>query len=676
MVYQMERNECGLACIVMIASHFGIETELRSLRNQTDTGHCYTNIRQLIQLAGTLGLNGRALQLELDDLHSLETPALLHWNLDHFVVLNRRKGKSFIIHDPAVGIRTYSCEEVSRHFTGIALSFTRASQLSAATVTPKLRIRELLGGYSRHFGDITQVFFLSLAVQVLALLSPIYLQLVIDQGITKGDMDLVVVVAILFTAVAVTRAAVSYLRSVIVMQFSNRLGFELVENAYRHLLSLPMGFFERREMGDIVSRFGALDNIKQLVSQDMITVTVDGLFSVLTLILLYFYSPLLATISAIGLILVSLLRLFTVAAEMNRRNESLVAGAKQQSIFMENIRSITVTKAYGLSEVRLPDWENAFCRSINSGYHLGLFQLRIGTAQTLLYALENVLVVYFGATLINAGELTIGQLLGFIFLKQHFATAVTVLFPKLAELRLMRLELDRVADILLTSSEDSSSPKSLHRPSLDGEMEVRNLQYSYASDGQPILTGVNCKIAAGQVLTICGPSGSGKSTLLKILAGMERDYRGEILISNKPLQEYDSTHYRENISIVHHDDKLIVGDIAFNIHLDKDPGNTERMQLACDRACIRDVIERLPNGYGSKVGEMGEFLSAGQIQRVLIARALYRQPRLLFLDESLSHLSDELAMKIVASIRAMGVTLFLVTHNASLRKTADQVLDL
>ncbi|MEQ8956194.1 MAG: ATP-binding cassette domain-containing protein, partial [Gammaproteobacteria bacterium] len=391
---------------------------------------------------------------------------------------------------------------------------------------------------------------------------------------------------------------------------------------------------------------------------------------------LFLYSPMLASISAGSIILVSVLRLLTVEWEMNLRNAAVVAAAKQQSVFMENIRSISVTKSYNLREVRLPDWENSFSRSINTGYHVGLFQLKLGSIQNICYAMENILVIYFGALLIQSGELSLGQLLGFIFLKQHFATSVMAMFPKLAEMRLMRLELDRVADIVLSENEYDLDAPALYAPPVTGDITIRNLEFSYGHGRQGLFKGLNCVVEAGQLLVVCGPSGSGKSTLVRILSSLEQGYLGEVRINSRLLGDYDIEQYRENISVVHHGDRLIVGDLAYNIHLDTEPFNFERLQTACVCAEILDVIQGLPQGFSSSVGEMGDFLSAGQVQRVLIARAVYRRPRILFLDESLSHLSDDLALRVIDNIRSSRITLVLVTHNPALLRVADQVLTL
>ena len=674
MVFQAERNECGIACLCMLAPVHGISLELRELRSATLGSGLPITILQLLELARSTGLHGRAYKLELDEIDSLATPAILHWDLDHYVLLTKVRPRNVCIHDPAVGVREYSRTELGNHFTGVALTFSAAHRINHKQPRKVLHLGDLLGDLSVYWMSLLQMFSLTLLLQVLTILSPLYLQLVIDQGISRGDSELVALVAVLFTGFILARTLVGYLRGIMVMQFSNQLGFQLLGNAFRHLLGLPLGFFERREMGDIVSRFGSLENVKQMVSQDMITIVVDGLFSVLTLALLYLYSPLLASVSACMLLLVSLLRLFAIRGEMVRRQESIVASARQQSVFMENIRSIGVTKTYDLQAIQIPDWENKYCQSVNAGYQLGLFQHRLGSVQGLLYGLENILVIYFGAILIQETRLTLGQLLGFIFLKQHFANSITAMFPKLAELKMLGLELERVADILLTDSEQANSFNNLYRPEITGQLQLQNISFSFPGRNSALFSDVSCHIAAGSVLALSGASGVGKTTLVKILAGMEKKYSGTLLLDGQEISERNISFYRAKLSAVMHNDKLIVGDLAFNIHLEEEAHNIDRLHQACQRAQVFDVINGLPQGFATPVGEMGEMLSAGQVQRVLIARALYREPKLLLLDETLSHLSDRMALEILGSIRQLGVTVVLVSHNERLLAAADQCL--
>lgn len=675
-IFQAELNECGLACLAMIAGYYGKRIDIRTLRNSFSISAAGASVKHVLQAAAVINLQGRPLKLELSDLTQLSLPVILHWDLDHFVVLKKANKRSVVIHDPAVGVRKYKRDEIGIHFTGIAIEFSPQQNFTKENLAPGFSLKELFQATPSFYRAIVQVFFLSLLIQLLALLSPLFLQLVIDQGLGKGDMDLVFLLAIFFFLAVIAKTLISFFRGVILLQFSNQLGFQLVGNTFNHLLRLPLSYFEKRDMGDIVSRFSSLENIKQLVTQEMITVLVDGLFSLITLALLFLYSPMLAFI-AIGFVaLFTVIRFAAVPIEKSRRQELLVANAKQQSRFMENIRSVAVTKNYAIEQQRLTDWQSVYAEFINSGYHLGHFQLSIVSVQGLIFGLDQLMTIYLGATLVLEGELTIGQLMSYIFLKQHFTSSIAAMLPKLAEIRLMKLELERVADITLQTKEECSARSGIFGRDVRGKLEVKNLCFSYSDVESLIINNVSFSVASGETLVITGKSGSGKSTLLKLLMGLEKPRSGEIMIDDIALCDFGIKNFREQTATIMHGDVLLSGDLAYNINLDMEPYNAKRLKTACLRAGIYDMICSLPMGFNTHVGEMGNRLSAGQVQRVLLARALYRLPRILILDEAMSHLSGDMAKGLLEEIKRLNITLIVVTHSPALVDLADVEIQL
>ncbi len=665
MVFQAEANECGLACLAMVVGFFGGAADIRAIRDRSNLPAFGASLKHLTRAAAGAGLKARSLKLELDDIKRLRAPAILHWDLDHFVVLKKCGSRGVVIHDPAVGVRKYSFSELDGHFTGIAVEFSPRGAIDQ-TPARRLRLRDLMRFSRGNAKGMALILLLSLLVQACALLSPFYLQLVIDQGLARADMDLVLVVSLLFGLLMLARIALDHVRALVTMRFALRLGFDMVSGLFEHLLNLPLRFFERREMGDLVSRFSSVEKISGLISQDMITALVDGLLSLLSLILLYIYSPLLATVSLAFIIVAMLLRLSSLPGEKLRRQESIVRAAKSESRLMENIRWASVVKNYAIEEQRTADWQNHYVNSANAGYQLGTFQLWFGSGQSLLFGVEQLLIIYLGAGLISGGSLTIGQLMGFIFLKQHFSSSILALFPKLAELRLMQLDLERIADIALERAEETNALAQLSNRAFGGSVRGEGLDFRYSADEAPIFQGLDFSVAPGETLVITGPSGCGKSTVLKLLAGLEKPHAGNLYFDGKPLSRLGLAALRSASAAVLHGDGLLAGDIAFNIHLEDEPYNQARIEQACRRACILDEILALPLGFHTRVGELGNSLSAGQVQRVLLARALYKRPKLILLDESLACLSDAVAEKILGNIGELPLAIVLVTHNPAL----------
>lgn len=675
-IFQAEANECGLACLAMIVSYFGSATDIRSIREASNLPAFGASLNHLTRAAAAAGLKSRSLKLELEDVSRLATPAILHWDMDHFVVLKKCSGGKAVIHDPAVGVRKYPLRELDGHFTGIAVEFSPAAAAIGALPARRLRLRDLVRFSQGTARGVALILLLSLLVQACSLLSPLYLQLVIDQGLARGDMDLVLVVSLLFGLMMLARIGLGQVRALVTMQFSIRMGFQMVSGLFEHLLKLPLRFFERREMGDLISRFSSVEKISGLISQDMITVLVDGLLSCLSLVLLYLYSPLLATVCLGFVIAAMLIKLASLPGEKLRRQEAIVRAAKSESRLMENIRWISVVKNYAIEEQRTTDWQNHYVNSANAGYQLGTFQLWFGSGQGLLFGVEQILVIYIGATLIFDGNLTIGQLMGFIFLKQHFSSAVLAMFPKLAELRLMQLDLERIADIALEEVEEKDSAAQFPRCAFSGKVRGEQLGFRYSADERPVFEALDFQVEPGEMLAISGPSGCGKSTLLKLVAGLEQPHGGSLWFDDKPLRGLGLPVLRAGAAAVLHQDGLLAGDIAFNINLEEEPYNQTRLETACRQACILDEIMALPLGFNTRVGELGNSLSAGQVQRVLIARALYKRPKLLLLDESLACLSDEVARRILENIGELNIAVVLVTHNAALARLGTRQLRL
>ena len=676
MIFQAEANECGLACLAMVVSYFGRATDIRSLREASNLPAFGASLKHLTRAAAAASLKTRSLKLELGDIERLSTPAILHWDLDHFVVLKKCRGGKVVIHDPAVGVRKYPLGELDGHFTGIAVEFSSSGSAIGAEPARRLRLRDLVRFSHGTAKGMALILLLSLLVQVCSLLSPLYLQLVIDQGLARGDMDLVLVVALLFGLLMLARTALGHARSLVTMQFSIRLGFEMVSGLFEHLISLPLRFFERREMGDLVSRFSSVEKISAIISQDMITVLVDGLLSILSLILLYLYSPLLATVCVGFVIAAMLLKLSSLPGEKLRRQETIVRAAKSESRLMENIRWASVIKNYAIEEQRGSDWQNHYVNSANAGYQLGTFQLWFGSSQGLLFGIEQILIIYIGASLISGGSLTIGQLMGFIFLKQHFSSSVLAMFPKLAELRLMQLDLERIADIALEPAEETNRLAQLPRRAFGGKLRGEQVGFGYSADERPVFEALDFQVEPGEMLVITGPSGCGKSTLLKLIAGLEQPGAGSLLYDGGPLRKLGLSALRSATAAVLHSDGLLAGDIAFNINLEDEPYNHARLEDACRRACILDEILALPLGFNTRVGELGNSLSAGQVQRVLLARALYKRPKLLLLDESLACLSDTVARRILENIGELRIAVVLVTHNPALARLGTRLISL
>lgn len=676
MIFQAENNECGLACLAMVCSYHGHTSDLQSLRSKFGPVALGSSVKHLMDLASRLDLRGRALKFELNDLRNLKLPAIVHWDMDHFVVIKKLGRSSVTVHDPASGIQQYSMKELGYHLTGIALEFSPTANFKKSRNLSSIKLSRLFQGVDLTRTSLAHLFVMTLAIQLLALLNPLYLQLVIDQGLVKGDTEFILLLGLMFIVVVLLKSSITHLRGMYLLQFGNRIGFQLLGNSAHHLLSLPMDFFSRREMGDIVSRFGSLEKIRKLVTQELVTIVVDGIFSIATLLMLFLYSPMLTGIVVGVVLLVTVVRFACIGYERNLRKSALITSAKQQTRFMENIRSIRTSKINNIELDRLAEWENDLVNQLNSTYRLESFQIRLSTFQTIVLGTENILVIYLGATTVVAGELTLGQLMSFVFLKQHFSSSVFAMLPKLSELKMLNLELERIGDLLNSPMESRQNENYILPSSAAGTIEFVDLSVFYPGREAPVFRPINFTIEPGTCVAISGASGSGKSTLVKALLKLESQYDGQIVIGGQNLEHISRQSFRDQVSAILHDDCLLAGDLAYNIHLGIDPSNYEKLQCICDELEITEIVNALPLGFCTEIGELGSILSAGQVQRILLARALYRSPKLLVLDEALSHLNPDAAQSILLSLKAKGITIILVSHDKHLVSLADSVLTL
>lgn len=676
MVFQSEASECGLACLAMIRGYFGGQSDLQQLRAQSRLGGDGISVKSLLDVSNRYALAGRAIKFELSELSELRLPAILHWDWDHFVVLEKVSRKCITVFDPAVGIRHYSMEELPLHVTGIAIEFTPKPEFQQAHDGPRLSLRKLLNGSVLDSTVFLKLASMSFVIQAFALLTPLYLQLVIDQTILKGDVDLLLVMASCFLTLFGLKTLLSYLRELKVMSLGSRLGFDLITGLSKHLFSLPLTYFERRESGDILSRFDSAGKITQTLTQDLVTVVVDGVFSVCALLLLYWYDSGIASVVLLAVMLVCGINFFAVLKERDLRAEVLVQGAKQQSRFLESMRHVATVRIFGVEQQKLAHWEDSYIEQLNASFRLSRHQLNYGTLKSLVLGAENILVIYLGAQGVISSNITLGQLMGIVFLKQHFISSVSAMIPKLAELKLLRLELDRVAEITSAEPEPEDQGCALVSHSLASDIEFRNLSFRYHDNHAFVLKKFSCRIENSQLTALVGDSGCGKSTLIRLLLKLLPLQDGKIVIGGRDLTQFTRTDLRREISAVLHGDGLMAGDLAYNISLDHRDYDLNKLTSLCQGLGILDSIEKLPMGFSTQLGETGNSFSAGQVQRILLARALYQEPSILILDEALANLNLAAAKDVLRFVRLQGITTILVTHNKSLIDYADSQIRL
>jgi len=671
---QSEAAECGLASLAMVAGHYGHCLGLRSLRQRFPLSLKGANLARLIDVANKLGFTSRPLKLELDDLRKLRTPCILHWDLSHFVVLAKAGRRRVTILDPAFGKRRLGYSEVSKHFTGVALELEPGNDFKPAKAAPAVSIRQLTGPIRGLWRTLALILIISVALQVFTVLGPLYLQWVVDQVLVSGNRELLTVVGIGFGLLVLLQVGTHLLRGLVVVFLSNRLVFQWMGNVFNHLLHLPLDFFEKRHLGDVVSRMESVRAIQRTLSTSFVEAIIDGLMAIVTLGMMLLYSWKLALVTLLAVVVYLGLRALLFRAMRRGTEKQLVAAAHQQSHLFESVRGMQSVKVAGCEDMRNAGYLNRLNETVNQELWLGKLGIGFTSANQLIFGIERIAVIWIGAVLALQNVFSVGMLMAYLAYKDQFSRRIGGLIDKWIEFRMLRLHGERLADIVMAPPE-SDLEQTFEAPApADTRIEVRKLSFRYA-EGEPwVLKDCSFSVQPGESVAVMGSSGCGKSTLVKLMLGLLRPTDGKIEVGGLDIHKLGAHNFRANVGAVMQDDQLFAGSVMDNITFGDDSADIKRVEEAAKLAAIHDEIAGMPMGYHSLIGDMGTTLSGGQKQRVILARALYRQPGILFLDEATSHLDVARERLVNESVRNLELTKVIIAHRPATIASADRVL--
>ena len=674
LLLQTEASECGIACLGMVAGYFGHHTNLTQMRQRFSVSIKGVQLGDLLQIAASMGLGTRPVKLDLEDLPELRKPCILHWNFNHFVVLKSVQGKVVTILDPAVGERRLSMAEVSDSFTGVAVEFWPDKGFQKVSSPPRIRLRSLMGEVQGLYRSFGQILLLAGALEVFALVSPFFMQWVIDHVIVSGDRNLLTTLAIGFGMLMLLQQGVSTLRSWVIMHMATTLNVQWRANVFSHLLKLPVDYFEKRHLGDVVSRFGAVDSIQRTLTTSFLEAILDGMMATATLVMMFIYSPLLGWITIGAMVLYALGRWAWYRPLRMATEEQLVHAAKQQSHFLETVRGVKTIKLFQRHSERRSAWLTVLVEQVNADLRTQKLHVMYSLLNGVLFGVERILIVWLGARMVMDGNFSVGVLMAFMAYKDQFGGRVSGLIDKIVEMRMLEVQGARLADLVLSEPEpEVVAPVGLGH-ALVPTIEARDLRFRYADSEPWVLDGVDLKIEAGESVAIVGPSGCGKTTLLNALLGIRQPSAGQILIGGVDVQHLGLPALRSMVGTVLQDDVLFAGSIADNISFFDPQIDHAWVQTCAKMAAIDTDIEHMPMGYNTFIGDMGSALSGGQKQRVLLARALYKRPQILLLDEATSHLDVAREALVNQSIHSLKVTRIIVAHRPETIASADRVV--
>ena len=674
LILQHERSECGLAALAMVAGHYGNEIGLHSLRNRTSISSRGTSLKDLVEIARELRLVARPLRVELNEIGKLRLPAILHWGMSHFVLLvNMKRGRA-TVYDPAYGKRHCRMEELDRNFTGVAVEFAPARNFDKGPRGQRVTFLDFVGSF-RHFGRyLGMMLALLITTQILALVPPIATQLLIDEVVLGQDRDWLYRALLGLAAVMSVGVLLEASRRWISLYAGTNLAVDSSLGVLNHLLSLPVAFLHGRHLGDLMSKIGSLTPIRAALSDTGINGIVQVVVLLATLTIMFLYSSWLTFVSLGGLVLSAFLTFAILPASRRLMEEALVHTARQNSSLLETLGAYESVQAMDLSALRLSQWQSHFFAATNAGVRQAKLSI-FGSAGTgIIAAVEQVLFLGVGINGILEKQITLGVLFAFMSLRGRFAAAALSLTNITRAFFMLRIHTDRIGDILLAEPEQLPRKDAL-RTDISGSIEVLNLNFEYPG-GSSIIRDYNFAIERGDAIAIAGPSGAGKTTLLRLLSTQLTATSGRILFDGKDLALWNRRRLRQQFGIVMQNDRLFQGSIAENIAgFDPEP-DIERVRQAAINAEIWSDIQAMPMTLYTLLGDAGSTLSGGQQQRIVLARALYRNPTILFLDEATSHLDIETERRVLDRLAASDMTIISVAHRPDVLARADRTIEL
>ncbi|WP_454648813.1 type I secretion system permease/ATPase [Bradyrhizobium liaoningense] len=662
----------GLIALVMMLRFNGLAVDPERIRHQFGT---IIRVAEVLRCAKELGLKARVVRTNWSRLTRLPMPALAILREDRFLIFGKATDERVIALEPGRPQPVMmSRMELEAIWDGAVILMTRRASLS--DLARRFDITWFLGAIRKYRRLLLEVLAASFCLQLFALVSPLFFQVVIDKVLVHRSMSTLDVLAIGLLATALFETILGILRTYLFSHTTNRIDVELGARLFRHLLALPIGYFQARRVGDSVARVRELENIRNFLTSSALTLIIDLSFSVLFIAVLVFYSPTLALIVLASLPVYVAISAGATPLFQRRLDEKFQLGAENQAFLVESVTAMETLKAMAVEPQMQRRWEQQLAGYVAASFRVISLANVSSQSVQLVNKLVSVAILYFGARFVMAGDLTVGELVAFNLISGRVSAPVLRLAQTWQDFHQARLSIARLGDILNTEPEPVYSPGKMALSTIRGDIAFEQVTFRYRIDGPEILRDVQLHIPARQVLGIVGSSGSGKSTLAKLVQRLYIPERGRVLVDGIDVTQVDPAWLRRQIGVVLQDSVLFNCSIRENIAF-ADPGtSTERVIEAATMAGAHNFILQLPNGYDTVVGERGSSLSGGQRQRIAIARALVTDPRILIFDEATSALdyeSEHIVQQNMAKI-VQGRTVLIIAHRLSALRMADRII--
>jgi len=672
LVQTLAETDCGAACLSMILDYHGKSVRLEELRHATGTDRDGVDALSLLQAARTYGLRGRGLHIDIDELPYLPSGSILHWEFNHFVLLERVRRRAVDLVDPAYGRRRVPLAEFRKAFTGVALTFEPGDDFEEGGEAGKGTWRYFRRVLSQP-GIISKLFVTSVLVQLFLLATPVLTTALVDRIVPRGDQQLLTVLSVGFALVIAFNFLSTIVRAHLLLHLRTHMDVQMTLGFLEHLVSLPYAFFQRRSAGDLIMRLNSNATMREILTTSTMSALLDGTLVSVYLLLLFLFSP------RIGLLVVGLgmaqVLIFAASRGVYRNlmTKDLHARARSEGYLVELLRGIETLKSIGAERRAVEHWSNLFVDQLNVSISRGRFGALVESLMVTLQMASPIVVLLFGATQVLNGHLSLGTMLGLTALATGFLMPLAKLVRTALEIQLLKSYVERIDDVLETPPEENVQQVVRAQP-LNGRVTLEHVTFRHSSAAPPAVNDVSVDIAPGQCVAIVGRSGAGKSTLARLLIGLYRPEQGRILFDGADLSTLACHSVRCQIGIVPQDPYLFGGSVRENILMSNPSGTLESAVGAAKLAAIHDEILAMPMGYNTLLSDGGGSLSAGQRQRVALARALVHQPKVLLLDEATSALDTVNEKRIQENLQRLQCTRIIIAHRLSTVMQADLIL--
>src|SRR6516225_5616723 len=665
--------DSGLSALVIMLRLQGIGADPAQLRHRV--GHRAVGVSEMLRCAKELGLKARSHKTKWTRLPSTPLPGIAVLRDGNFIVLGKVGEGKALVQSPHVSHPSLMTrDELEAVWDGHLVLMTRRSGL--VDLSRRFDIGWFLGAIHKYRYVLGQVLAASFFLQLFALISPLFFQVVIDKVLVHGCLSTLDVLVIVLVVISVFETILGIMRNYIFAHTTNRIDVELGARLFRHLVALPIGYFQARRVGDSVARVRELENIRHFLTSSALTLVIDLFFTVVFLAVMFLYSPLLTWIVLGAFPFYIAISAGATPLFRRRLDEKFARGAENQAFLVESVTGVETLKAMAVEPQMQRRWEEQLAGYVAASFRvLSLGNVASQSVQ-LVSKLVTAGVLFFGAKLVIEGRLSVGELVAFNMLAGRVSVPVLRLAQVWQDFHQARLSVARLGDILNTAAEPTLSPGRTALPAIRGEVAFEHVSFRYRIDGPEVLHDITFSVPAGQIVGVVGPSGSGKSTLAKLIQRLYVPESGRVLVDGVDLAQVDAAWLRRQLGVVLQDNILFNRSVRDNIALPDPSMPIEQVIAAATLAGAHEFILELPEGYDTIVGERGSSLSGGQKQRIAIARALITNPRILIFDEATSALDYESERVIQQNMQeiAKGRTVFVIAHRLTALRMADRII--